>query len=119
MANLDIQIKRVYDAPESSDGYRVLVDRLWPRGIKKEDLPYDLWLKDITPSTELRKWFHADPQHWQGFKARYRLELDKQIEGVTLLREKAAQMRVTLLFASKNAEQNHAMVLRDYLLGRD
>ncbi len=119
MTSLDIQIKRVYEAPAKSDGFRVLVDRLWPRGVKKEDLPYDLWLKDITPSTELRKWFHADPDHWQGFKTRYRLELDERIESVALLREKAAQTRVTLLFASKNPEHNHAIILRDYLLGKD
>ena len=117
MSKLDIQIKRAYDAPTSDDGYRVLVDRLWPRGVKKENLPYDLWLKTITPSPELRQWFHADPQHWQGFKTRYRAELDQNSQDVAMLREKANVERVTLLYASKETEHNHAIVLRDYLLG--
>ena len=72
-----IKIKRVYEDPEAEDGYRVLVDRLWPRGMKKEHLKYDVWEKDITPSPELRKWFHEDPvEHWEGFSAMYRKELE-------------------------------------------
>ncbi len=110
-----IQVKRVYDDPAASDGYRVLVDRLWPRGVKKADLKYDLWLKDITPSSDLRKWFHEDKTRWSEFTKRYCAELDKEQDAVKQLQDKARHGTVTLLSATKDESHNHANVLRDYL----
>ena len=111
-----IKIKRVYEPEEKSDGYRVLVDRLWPRGIKKEDLHFDLWAKDITPSTELRQWFHEDEEnHWKEFKKKYTQELKISAAVKEFVEKIKAQKTVTLLFASKNAAENHALILREYL----
>lgn len=111
-----IKIKRVYEPEEKSDGYRVLVDRLWPRGIKKEDLHFDLWAKDITPSTELRQWFHEDEEsHWKEFKKKYTQELKTSAAVKEFIEKIKAQKMVTLLFASKNAAENHALILQGYL----
>lgn len=109
---MSIHVKRVYDDPARSDGVRVLVDRLWPRGLTKEAAAIDLWLKDAAPSTELRTWFHADTTRFEEFVERYKAELNSS-PGVLdpvrdLLREGET---VTLLFASKDVEQNHAHVL--------
>ena len=116
MAQTPFAIKRIYDSPEAGDGLRVLVDRLWPRGLRKEDAAIDLWLKAVTPSNELRKWIHAQPEHRAEFRQRYFAELEQQPEAVRELREMGRSGRVTLLTAAKNIEQNHVLVLREYLL---
>lgn len=101
-----IKIKRVYEDPEAEDGYRVLVDRLWPRGMKKEHLKYDVWEKDITPSPELRKWFHEDPvEHWEGFSAMYRKELETSEAARNFLTTIRPYKTVTLLYAPKSLSE--------------
>jgi len=111
-----IQIKRAYDEVEKDDGYRVLVDRLWPRGISKEKLNLDEWLKDIAPSDELRKWIHSNPKKFDEFVHKYHAELDQKDQLVTKLKELTEKdQKVTLIYASKNREQNNAVVLKEYL----
>ncbi len=107
-------IKRVYLPVAAEDGRRVLVDRLWPRGLRKSEAAIDDWLKEVAPSTELRKWFHHDPTHWEDFRQRYWAELATN-PAVAQLRALAADQPVTLLYAAHNEEQNHALVLVDYL----
>lgn len=114
----DIRVKRIYRAFRNSDGKRVLVDRLWPRGMSRERARLDEWAKEIAPSDELRKWFHAQPERWDEFVARYRAELDGHGEAVERLLELARQGPVTLLFAGAETERNNATVLRDFLLER-
>jgi uncharacterized protein YeaO (DUF488 family) len=112
-----VKLKRAYEPSTRSDGYRVLVERLWPRGLRKEALPLDAWLKEIAPSAPLRKWFAHDPERWTEFKRRYRAEL-KQPAQAELLRglvERAAAGTVTLIFSSHDTEHNNAVVLRDEL----
>lgn len=109
------RLKRVYDEPESSDGFRVLVDRLWPRGLRKDRAAVDLWAKDVAPSAELRKWVHEDPARWDAFELRYEKELDNATDAVEDLRSRAAKQPVTLLYASRNTDVNHAQVLKRYL----
>ena len=111
----DIRIKRVYDLPETSDGVRVLVDRLWPRGLRKENAALTLWLKDIAPSAELRKWFGHDPARWVEFKRRYREELSRNGTAIACLANLLKPGRVTLLYAAHDTEHNHALVLGSYL----
>lgn len=106
--------KRIYDEPADDDGYRVLVDRLWPRGVSKEDAQLDEWLKEIAPSTELRKWFDHDPDKFDEFKKRYEAELAEK-EEVLYLVEKASQQPVILLYAAKDETHNHAVVLKKIL----
>jgi uncharacterized protein YeaO (DUF488 family) len=113
----DICIKHVYEPASPEDGVRILVDRLWPRGFTKEKLKADLWLKEIAPSHELRNWYHRDLSKMEEFRQRYFAELDANPKAVELLREKAKQGRVTLLYAARDSEHNHAVVLKDYLLG--
>ncbi|MGV8120513.1 MAG: DUF488 domain-containing protein [Candidatus Xenobiia bacterium LiM19] len=110
-----IRIKRIYDEPESSDGMRILVDRLWPRGISKEGAKLDLWLRDIAPSNELRRWSHEQPERWEEFKKRYFDELKGNNEVVQKLREMADGHDVTLLYAKKDGERNNASALMEYL----
>lgn len=111
-----IRIKRVYEAPATDDGCRVLVDRLWPRGVRKEALQYDLWAKDIAPSSGLRSWYHADPAgRWQEFRRRYTEELRGSQAVRDFVREIAGTGTVTLLYASKNAAENHALILQEFL----
>lgn len=111
-----IKIKRVYLPPEPSDGFRVLVDKLWPRGIRKENLPYDLWAKDVPPSTPLRQWFHVDPDaHWADFKKRYLQELEASPAAREFAERLEGEKVVTLLYASKSPTQNHALVLQQFL----
>ena len=110
-----IQCKRVYDAPDKGDGYRVLVDRLWPRGVKKADLLYDEWAKDLTPSSALRGEFHSEIIDFTEFSRRYRAELSEHQQVARTLAERSKNMPVTLLYAAKNTTQNHALVLADYL----
>lgn len=111
-----IKIKRVYDDFEESDGFRILVDRLWPRGIKKENLHYNLWAKDLTPSTELRKWFHQDiEKNWTVFVASYQAELSHLADISTYVNEIKKHSVVTLLYAAKDPMHNHAIILKEYL----
>lgn len=110
-----VKIKRIYDPPSPDDGRRVLIDRLWPRGIKKEEAKIDEWLRDIAPSTELRKWFSHDPAKWQEFKNRYKRELKDKPELVRALQEKAEKGPVTLLFASKDTVHVNAEVLKEVI----
>jgi len=111
-------IKRIYDAAADDDGFRVLVDRLWPRGMPKEGAAVDLWLKDVAPSTELRKEFNHRPERFAEFSERYRVELDHNPAVGTLLELAAGHRRVTLRYATRNTEANNARVLLDYLRGR-
>jgi uncharacterized protein YeaO (DUF488 family) len=111
-----VRVKRVYDVPSPDDGVRVLVDRLWPRGLKRETAKIDLWLKDVAPSDGLRRWFGHDPSRWAQFEKRYRAELAKNAEPVALLREFVkGGKHLTLLYAAKDTERNNAIVLRDFL----
>ena len=111
-----INIKRVYEQPDAADGYRVLADRLWPRGMKKENLKYDLWAKDITPSTSLRMWFHEDPaERWKDFAAMYRKELSESPAVKEFVEQMSKYPVVTLLYASRDKEHNHARILQEYL----
>jgi len=115
-----IAVKRIYDKPGRTDGTRVLVDRLWPRGLKKEEARLDAWLRDVAPSNKLRKWFHEQPQEWLSFRRRYLKELaqPEAAEALQQLYSFAATNRpVTLLFASKNVQRNNATVLKDLLEG--
>ncbi|WP_142133622.1 DUF488 domain-containing protein [Arthrobacter sp. SLBN-83] len=112
------RVKRIYGPPADDDGVRVLVDRLWPRGMPKEGAAVDLWLKDAAPSTELRKEFNHRPERFAEFSERYRLELDHNPAVETLLELAAAHPRVTLLYAARNTEENNARVLLEYLQGR-
>lgn len=112
-----ISLQRVYEAPLSGAAMRVLVDRIWPRGLSREKLAPDLWLKEIAPSTELRKWFGHDPARWDEFRRRYRAELEANPQPVARLRELAGQGPLVLLYAARDERHNHAIVLRDYLQG--
>jgi len=112
---MSIAVKRVYEPPAKSDGYRVLIDRLWPRGLKKEDVPLDLWAKELAPSTALRQWFDHDPAKWEGFRQRYAGELDKRTEHWRPLAERAAKHPVTLLYGARDEEHNNAVVMKAYL----
>jgi uncharacterized protein YeaO (DUF488 family) len=110
-----IKIKRAYDPLSSDDGKRILVDRLWPRGIKKEDAAIDEWLKDIAPSTELRKWYSHDPAKWGEFKKRYKIELKDKIGIVDRLRQESKKRTITLLFSAKATELNNAVALKQFI----
>jgi uncharacterized protein YeaO (DUF488 family) len=109
-------IKRAYAAPEPRDGMRVLVDRIWPRGLRKDKASIDLWMKDIAPSTELRRWFHHDPARWSEFRRKYTDELREKIEIVDELRRLSGRGSVTLLFAAHDVDHNNAVVLQGFLL---
>lgn len=109
-------LKRVYeDNDVTDDGARYLVERLWPRGIKKEKLIMDAWLKDTAPSTDLRRWFEHDPAKWDEFQRRYRAELDKNSDAWKPLVEASKRGKVTLLYSSRDTEHNNAVVLKSYL----
>ena len=110
MANL--QIKRVYEPRSPADGQRVLIDRVWPRGISKEKLGDVIWLKDVAPSTELRKWFNHDPLRWTEFRRRYLRELKEHADALKTLRQRAQRQPVTLLYAAKDVDINHPVVLQ-------
>lgn len=116
-----IKIKRVYAELSRDDGYRILVDRLWPRGISKEKININKWAKEITPSNELRKTFNHNPDTMDEFKERYYYELESNehsIEFVTLIKDKLKEENVTLLYAAKNEECNHAIVLKEWIEGK-
>ncbi|HWV18716.1 MAG TPA: DUF488 family protein [Rhodocyclaceae bacterium] len=110
-----ICLKRAYVAPAPGDGFRVLVDRLWPRGVAKEGAQINLWLKEIAPSTELRTWFGHDPKRWSEFRRRYFAELDQSPEAVALLAKHVQLGVVTLVYGARDAEHNHALALAEYL----
>lgn len=109
-------IKRAYEAPTDADGERYLVDRLWPRGIKKEDLKIVEWLKELGPSTELRKWFGHDPEKWEEFRTRYREELAEKTDLLATLRTAMKSGTVTLVYSAKDEMHNQAVVLQELLL---
>jgi uncharacterized protein YeaO (DUF488 family) len=113
-----INLKRAYEEPSRNDGFRVLVERLWPRGVKKEALALDLWLKDIAPSPELRRWFSHDPARWEEFCRRYWQELAGRPEAVQLLREKLRGGKVTLVYGSRDERHNAAVALKKFLEGK-
>ncbi|MGQ0555819.1 MAG: DUF488 domain-containing protein [Nitrospiraceae bacterium] len=110
-----IQVKRVYEPTATSDGFRVLVDRLWPRGISKEAAKLDLWLPDLGPSTSLRKWFNHDPARWAEFQRRYHAELKKKSALLATITEQAKTRPVTLLYSAKDEQHNQAVTLRSFL----
>ncbi|MFN3480078.1 MAG: DUF488 domain-containing protein, partial [Thermodesulfovibrionales bacterium] len=109
--------KRICDPPSKDDGKRILVDRLWPRGIKREEARIDEWLKDIAPSDELRKWFSHEPSKWQEFRKRYKKELEGKGELLERLRGEAKKGSITILFAAKDKEHNNAVVLKEVIEG--
>ncbi|AZO05880.1 MULTISPECIES: DUF488 domain-containing protein [unclassified Mesorhizobium] len=111
----DVAVKRIYEAPEKADGRRVLVDRIWPRGIAKKDAALTLWLKEIAPSDELRKWFGHEPERWAEFQKRYRAELDANGEAVAQLRGLLRGGKVTLLYGAHDEAHNNAVALAGYL----
>lgn len=111
-----VKIKRVYDKPSKDDGYRILIDRLWPRGLTKEEAKIDLWLKEIAPSTELRKWYNHDPKKWISFKEKYRKELKDKGELLEQIKELEKEHKtVTLLYSSKEERLNNAIILLEFI----
>ncbi len=112
---MDIKVKRIFEKASKDDGIRILVDRLWPRGMSKKDALIDLWLKDVAPSNELRKWFNHEPEKWGEFKSRYFSELDKKPDLVSKLKKYVGEGTSTLLFSAKETKFNNAIVLKEYL----
>ena len=110
-----IKIKRIYDAPSDDDGSRILVDRLWPRGLSKEKAKVDLWLKEIAPSNELRKWYGHDPKKWAEFRKKYFKDLDTKRELVNQIVQQMKEGDVTLLYSSKEEKINNAVALKEYI----
>lgn len=110
-----MHIKRIYEEPSKEDGYRVLVDRIWPRGMSKQKASIDVWLKEIAPTTQLREWFHHEAPKWAEFQKRYRAELDDNPEVETMRGILSGHGVVTLIYSARNEEENQAAVLRDYL----
>lgn len=115
----DVSLKRAYEPPAESDGARILVDRLWPRGLAKAEAGIDRWLKDLAPSNELRRWYGHDPGRWDEFRRRYAEELRNHEALLDELRALAREKKITLLFAARDAGRNNAAVLRNALLGED
>lgn len=115
---MSLKIKRVYEPVSRDDGFRILIDRLWPRGLSKERAHVDLWLKALAPSTELRKWFGHDPEKWSGFRKKYFAELDGHPDEVGQIRKLARRRRVTLVYGARDTAHNDAVALAEYL-GRD
>ena len=116
MSEPEIRLKRVYDPPAAADGLRILVERLWPRGLTRERAKIDHWCRDVAPSPELRRWFGHDPARWPEFVRRYRAELRSNAEDVTRLAKLCAGRRVTFVFAARDESMNSALVLREYLI---
>jgi uncharacterized protein YeaO (DUF488 family) len=112
-----VKVKRIYDPSSRADGKRILVDRLWPRGLKKEEAGIDEWLKEISPSNELRQWYSHDPAKWTEFKDRYRKELAPHADLIQRLKAEGKKRTVTLLFSSKELERNNAVALKEILAG--
>jgi uncharacterized protein YeaO (DUF488 family) len=109
------KLKRAYEEPSKADGFRVLVERLWPRGLTKERAKLDLWLKEVSPSPELRKWYSHDVAKWEDFRERYQAELEQRTDGIEVLLTKAKEGTVTLIYAAHDPEHNSALVLKQYL----
>lgn len=118
MARSELHVKRAYQPAAPSDGFRVLVDRLWPRGVRKDDLLVDLWARDAAPSAELRKWFGHDPQRWDGFLERYFAELDRKPDALEPIREALRKGKVTLVYGARDDQHNQAVALKRYLESR-
>ena len=116
ISRLEIHVKRIYESPESTDGYRLLVDRLWPRGVSKERASLDAWMKEAGPSSELRRWFGHDVSRWLEFKRRYGAELDTHQDLVTEILSLASDRPVTLLYLARDADHNQAVALAEYLI---
>lgn len=116
---MKVFVKRVYDKKEKNDGKRILVDRLWPRRLTKEKAAVDIWLKEIAPTTELRKWFAHDAEKWVPFQKKYIKELEKNIEPVSILKKEIKVGTVTLLYAAKDEIHNEALVLKDWICKND
>ena len=112
---MNIKIKRVYEQPDKKDGERILVDRLWPRGLTKEKAAVDLWLKEIAPSTELRKGFGHDPRKWKSFRGRYETEIRHKADLIKVLKQKAREGTITLVYGARDEEHNEALVLKQFL----
>ena len=115
---IEIEIKRVYEPSSSDDGYRVLVDRLWPRGVKKSDANIDEWQRDCAPSTDLRNWFAHRPENWTRFKRLYGQELEAHLEEITGFVSRAGNRPITLVYGAKNEQQNQAVVLKRFIQSR-
>ena len=115
----NVRIKRAYDAPAPDDGARVMIDRLWPRGVKKESLQLTEWDKDLSPSDELRHWFNHEPERWEEFRRRYAAELRQHVDRFEALRERARQGTLTLVYAAHNEQVNNAVAMREFLLNPD
>ena len=113
-----IQLKRAYDPPSAEDGVRILVERLWPRGVKKEALRLDDWIKDLSPSPDLRNWYRHDVAKWDEFVSRYKAELEKQTERLSDLSAQCQDQTVTFVYAARDRDHNSALVLRDVVLAR-
>lgn len=111
---MNIAIKRVYEPAAESDGFRILVDRIWPRGLTKDETHIDLWLKNLAPSTALRKWFGHEPSKWQEFHAKYLSEIENNPDEIALVREHMKQGLVTLVYSAKNTQYNNAVALKEY-----
>ena len=116
---MTVKCKRVYEPAEKQDGYRVLVDGIWPRGMSRDRLQFDDWVREVAPSASLRRWFGHDPERWSEFRRRYLEELDPPPEGLKDLARRAAHGRVTLLYAARETRYNHARVLAEYLSDTD
>jgi uncharacterized protein YeaO (DUF488 family) len=112
---MNIKIKRAYEQPNKDDGVRILVDRLWPRGLTKDKASVDLWLKDIAPSTELRKWFAHDPDKWKRFHGRYETEIRHKPDLIKVLKQKVSEGTITLVYGARDEKHNEAMVLKRFL----
>lgn len=114
---MDVDIRRVYDPQNKGEGLRVLIDRLWPRGVRKDDLQYDLWEKEIAPTPALRKWFGHSPERWEAFGDKYRKELDspRARERLEAIAKEAGKRKITLLYGARDPEHNHALILADVL----
>ena len=112
---MKVHIARAYDMPDDTRSHRVLVDRLWPRGIKKETLKLDAWEKELAPSDELRRWFDHDISKWQGFCRRFKTELNKNTEHVDRLLQEAGKKPILLIYASRDEEHNNAIVLKNFI----
>jgi uncharacterized protein YeaO (DUF488 family) len=112
---MPISLKRVYEKPGLKDGKRILVERLWPRGLKKDEAKIDEWLREVAPSTELRKWFGHDPAKWDDFKERYWKELDKKKDIISKLAKERLENKVTFVFAAKDQQHNNAVALKEYI----
>jgi uncharacterized protein YeaO (DUF488 family) len=112
---MKIKIKRVYEQSDKGDGVRILVDRLWPRGLTKEKASVDLWMKEIAPSTELRKWFGHDPDKWKSFRTRYETEIRHRDDLAKVLKQKAMEGTITILYGARDQKHNEALVLKQFL----